>query len=137
MLCESCAILLLCTELGRDREYRHNRGVVNRVTLHFIAYGNRIFESLGICSENLRHLARGLHPLLLRVEHSLRVIEVLTRTQTDKTVVRLGIALLHEVDIVGADQADIVFARELHQLLIDLQLHRVCLVIGSLHSRFV
>ena len=50
---------------------------------------------------------------------------------------RLGILLIYEVDIVGADQTDIVLARELHQSLVHLALHLVRLVVSSLNGRLM
>ena len=104
------AVLLLGAELLRNLEVGHDRRVADRVELDLVADVNRRGHRLGVAlAEDRSHFGRRLEPLLLRVEHALRVVEVLARREADQTVVRLGILLVDEVYVVRADHAHAVF----------------------------
>ena len=77
--------------------------MVDAVELDLVADLLRRRQHLGDVGEELVHLAPRLHPLLLAVAHALGVIEVLARAEADKTIVRLGVLLVEEVDIIGRD----------------------------------
>ena len=49
----------------------------------------------------------------------------------------LGVVLVHEVHVVRAYQADVMFGRQLAQVAVHLQLHGVGLVVGPLDGRLV
>ena len=77
--------------------------MVYAVELDFVTdlLGRR--QHLRNVGEELVHLAPRLHPLLLAVAHALGVIEVLARAEADEAIMRLGILLVEEMDIVGRD----------------------------------
>ncbi len=131
------AILLLGAELLGYGESGHDGGMVDSVALYLAAYLDGVVQRLGHVAEYGVHLGRGLHPLLLGVEHALGIVEVLARAQAYKTVVRFGILLVDEVHVVGADELDAVLGGILLQLLVDDQLHLVCLVVGAFDSSLV
>ena len=106
--------------------------MVDRVALDLIAYLDSVTQSLGDILEDGVHLLTGLHPLLLGVEHTFWVIQILTRREADEAVVSLGIILINEVDIVGADQLNTQSLRELLEMLIDDKLQLISLVVGTL-----
>ena len=95
-------VVIVFIALG-DGEVGHQGAVVDAVELDLVAdlLGRR--QHLGDVGEELVHLAPRLHPLLLAVAHALGVIEVLARAETDEAVVRLGVLLVEEMDIVGRD----------------------------------
>ena len=70
-------------ELLGDREVGHQRAVVDAVVLDLGADLLGRSQSLGDIGEEFIHLRRGLHPLLLAVAHTGRVIEILARTEAD------------------------------------------------------
>ena len=104
------AVLLLGAELLRNLEVGHDRRVVDRVELDLVADVDRRGHRLRVAlAEDRSHFGRRLEPLLLRVEHALRIVEVLARREADQAVVRLGILLVDEVYVVRADHAHAVF----------------------------
>lgn len=138
LLGEPRAVFGLGAELLGDLERRHDRRMVDRVALDLVADIDRRPHRLGIrLAEDRGHLGRRLQPLLLGVEHALRVVEVLARREADQPVVGLGVVLVHEVYVVGADHAHTVFGRQLAQVLVHLELHGVGLVVGPLDGRLV
>ena len=100
-------------ELLGDREVGHQRAVVDAVVLDLGADLLGRSQSLGDIGEELIHLRRGLHPLLLAVAHTGRVVEILARTEADQSVMRLGILLIEEVNIIGSDDLHPVLAPQL------------------------
>ena len=105
--------------------------MVDGVELHLITDINRGLHRLGIrLPKNSRHLGRALHPLLLRVAHAFRVIEVLTRREANQAVMRLGMLLIDKVHVIRTDGAHMVLGRQITQIVIHLELHGVGLVVG-------
>ena len=138
LFADAGTVLLLGTEIGRNGKVRHDRGVVNRVGLHLIADLQRIGHRLriGRAKDGL-HLGRCLHPLLLGVEHTFRVVQILTRREADQAVVCLGMLLIDKVDIVRTNRLDLELLGQLAQGLIDLELHAVGFMVSTLDCRFV
>ena len=138
LLREALAVARLGSELRGNLELRHDRRVVDRVVLDPVADLDRRGHRLGIrLPEDRGHLGGGLEPLLLRIEHALRVVEILSRREADQAVVRLGVVLVDEVHVVRADRADMVFRGQLPQVFVDLQLHGVGLVVRTLDGGLV
>ena len=138
LLREPGAVLLLGAELLGNLELGHDRRMVDRVALDLTADIHRRRHRLGIgLAENRGHLGRRLQPLLLGVEHALGVVEVLARRETDQTVVRLGVVLVHEMHVVRADHPHVVFRGQFAQVLVHVQLHGVGLVVGPLDRCFM
>ena len=137
LLRETLAVLGFRAECLRYGERRHDGGVVDGVVLDLVAYIDRIGQRLGYVTEDGVHLGAGLHPLLLRVEHALGVVQILARTEAYKAVVRLGIVLVDEVYVVGAYETYAVFPRKLNQMLVHIELHGVGLVVGAFDRSLV
>ncbi len=131
------AILRLGAEILGNGERGHDGGVIDGVGLHAVAYLHRVGQRLGHVAEYGVHLGARLHPLLLRVEHSFGVVQILARTEAYQSVVRLGIGLVDEVHIVGTYQLYAAFSRQLLQVLVDLRLQRVHLVVRPFDGGFV
>ena len=110
---EVAEIIVSRGELLGDREVGHQRAVVDAVVLDLGTDLLSRSQSLGDIGEELIHLRCGLHPLLLAVAHTGRVVEVLARAQADQSVMRLGILLIEEVNIIGSDDLHPVLAPQL------------------------
>ena len=138
LLREPGAVLLLGAELLGDLEVGHDRRMVDRIALDLIAdvHGRRHRLGVGF-AEDRSHLGRRFQPLLLGVEHALGVVEVLARREADQTVVRLGVILVHEVHVVGADHPHVVLRGQFAQVFVHMQLHGVGFVVGPLDGGFV
>ena len=108
--------------------------MVDRVVLHLVAHLHGVVQRLGNVVEQSVHLCRGLHPLLLRVEHALRIIEILRCAKADKTVVSLGVLLIYEVHVVCTYELDAELLRHLNEVLVDHLLYLPGLVVGVLHG---
>ena len=126
------AIFFFGAEIFGDFEARHDRSVVNAVKLHLIADGTCILQSLGHIREHRIHLLARLEPFLLGIEHTLGVVQIAVRTQTDQAVVRFGIFLIHKVAVVGAHQLHPIFMRQTDQFLIGPLLQGIGLTVGPL-----
>ena len=120
------------SEAFRDGEERHNRVIIKTVGLYLIQYLQRVSHCFRHIAEDVVHLLTCLKPLLLGVEHSRRVIEILAGRETEKMVVGLSIFLIHKVGIVRTDQFDTIFPSQFDQHLIGLLLKREGLAIGTL-----
>ena len=131
------AVLLLRAEVGRDVEVGHDGGMVDAVGLHLVEDGDGVVERLGHVAEDGVHLLGGLEPFLLRIEHAVGVVEVLARAEADEAVVSLGVFLVDEVDVVGADKGDAILAAVLLQLGIDVELQVIDFVVGAGHGGLV
>ena len=101
-------VFLFRSEIFGNGKSRHNRGMVYRVIFHLVQNLQCIGKRFGNIGKKLVHLRLGLHPFLLGVKHTARVVQILARTQTDKAVVRLGILLVHKMNVIGADYFYIV-----------------------------
>ena len=138
LLREPGAVLRLGAELLGNLELGHDRRMVDRITFDLIADVDGRRHRLGVgLAEYRGHFGRRFQPLLLGVEHTLRVIEVLARRETDQTVVRLGVVLIHEMHVVGADHPHVVLRGQFAQVFVHMQLHGVGLVVGPFDSRLV
>jgi len=78
------------------------------VILALVGDFERRGQRFGMVREERRHLFGRLEILLKRIAHTVRIVQVLSGTQTDQTVVRLGILLVHKVNVIGADYFYIV-----------------------------
>ena len=116
LLGEATPVLLLGAEIGGYGEVRHDRRVVDAVFLDFSGYFEGVLQGFGDIGEELVHLGGGFQPLLLAVKHAALVVEVFVGGQADETVVGLGVALVHEVGVVGADEFHAVTPRKLDEL---------------------
>ena len=130
-------VALLGSELGRNFEGRHDGGVVDGIGLDLFADFDRRSHRFGYVAEDRRHLLAGFEPLLLGVEHSLGIVEVLAGREADQPVVRLGVVFVHKVHVVGTDQTDAVFRGQSAQMLVHFELHRIGFVVGPLDGGLV
>ena len=99
--------------------------MVDVVGLNLIQYLDSVAQRLGNISEHLIHLLLRLEPLLLSVEHTCGVVQVLARRHTEQMVVCLGIVLVHEMAVIGAYQLYAIFLRKLYHHLVRLHLQRI------------
>ena len=136
-VCYSLAIFLFCSKLFGNCEGGHDGGIVDAVEFHFVAYFHGVGERFGVFGEQLVHLLARLHPLLLGVEHTGGVVEVLARGEADEAVVCLGMLFVDKVHVVGAHQPDAIFLAVFDELLVHLQLQFVRLVIGTCYGSLV
>ena len=104
--------------------------MVKAVDLHFVENLQRVRQRLRHIAENLVHLGTRLKPLLLRVEHARRVVEVLASGQAEQVIVGLSIFLVDEMSVVGTDEFDAILASQLDEHPIGLLLQGECLAIG-------
>ena len=107
-------ILFLCSKILRNGKSRHNRGMVDTVKLHLITNIYRIRQCFGYIGKYFIHFRTRLHPFLLRIKHTVRVIQVFSRAQANQTVVCFGILLIYKVNVIGAHQLHIIFLRILY-----------------------
>ena len=131
------AVALLGTKVLGNLEVGHDGCVVDGVELHLVTYLHRVGQGLGDMSEDFVHLGRRLHPLLLGVEHTGGVVEVLARGEADEAVVSLGMLFVYEVHVVGAHQTDAIFLAVFDKLLVHLQLQFVRFVVGTRYGSLV
>ena len=108
--------------------------MVEAVYLHLIQDLEGIRQSLRHIAEDIVHLLTRLKPLLLGVEHTRGIVEVLARRETEQMVVGLRILLIHKVRIVGAYQFDAVFLRQFDEHLVSLLLQGEGLAICPLQG---
>ena len=101
-------VSFFCSEILGNGESRHDRSMVYGVVFHLVQNLQRIGKRFRNIGKKLVHLRLGFHPLLLGIKHTARIVQILARTQTDKAVVRLGILLVHKVNVIGADYFYIV-----------------------------
>ena len=106
--------------------------MVDGVGLYLIQYLERVGERFGHVGEYLVHLLARLEPLLLRVEHTRRVVQFLARRETEQVVVRFGVLLIDEVAVVGADHLYAVLLCEFQNLFVGTLLQWECLAVGAL-----
>ena len=103
-------------------EKRHDRVVVERVNLYLVQNLQRVAQGFGHIAEDGVHLGLRLKPLLLGVEHTRRVVEIFSCTETEQMVVSLGVVLIHEMNVVGTDELDAIFTGQLNEHLVGLLL---------------
>ena len=118
----------------------NNRRRIDGVHLHLIHNLLRVLECLGNVLEYLRHLLGRLQPFLLGVRHvvvglvvsaTVDVRHGATRIEQHQQFVCLGMLFLDKMDVVGADNLDIVPARDIYQDRIDGTLLLVCVLITA------
>ena len=134
--CDVAARVLLGSELSRNREERHDRCVVDAVCLHLVENLDGVGEGFGHVGKHLVHLLARLEPLLLGVEHTVGVVQIFSRGETEQMVVRLGIVLVHEVCVVRTNQLYAVFLGELYEYAVCLLLQGEGLTVGALVGVF-
>ena len=126
------ACLFLRTKLFGYGEERHDRRMVDGIELHLVQYLKSVAQSLGHIREDSVHLLARLEPLLLRVEHAVRVVEVLSGGKTQQVVVRLGIVLVDKVAVVGAYKLHAILACKVDKLLVGTLLQWEGFAVGTL-----
>ena len=122
---------LLRTKTLWDGEEGHDRVVVQTVGLHLFYNLHGIGHRLWHITEDIVHLLLCLEPLLLGVEHTRRVVQILTRGEAQQMVVGFSILLIHEMGIVGADQFDAIFLGQFDEHLVGLLLQGEGLTVGT------
>ena len=111
--------------------------MVDIVDLYLINDLLRVLQRLRDIGEDSRHLFRRLEPLLLRIVHSVDVVDVVVRAQADQPVMRLGVLFVHEMRIVGGDDLDTVLMRQVDQDGVHLFLPFIDFRIASLFLRLM
>ena len=125
------------SEILGNGKSRHDRGMVDRVIFYFIEKFQCIAQRFRHIGKELVHLFSCLHPFLLGIEHTGRIIQILTGTQTDQTVMCFGIFFIHEMNVICTNQLDIKLLGIFHKIFVHLYLQRVALVIGPGNSCFM
>ena len=74
---ELLAVVLFRAELLRDGEEGHDWSMVDTVELHLVEHFAGVGEGFGHIGKHLVHLLARLKPLLLRIEQTVRVVQVL------------------------------------------------------------
>ena len=131
------SVFFFCSKVLRNSESRHNRGMVDGIIFYFIENFQCIAQSFGYVRKEFIHLFTCFHPLLFGIKHTGRVIQILAGTQTDQTVVRFRIFLVHKMNVVRTNQFYVVLLGILHQVFIHFYLHWITLVIGTGNGRFM
>ena len=80
---EFLAISFFRPEIFRDGEGRHDRTVVDGVEFHLVGYFQCVAEGFRNIRKDGIHLCCRLHPFLFGVAHTVRVIQIFTRTKAD------------------------------------------------------
>ena len=135
--CKLRPIPLLCSEIFGNGESRHDRCMVDRVVFYLIKNLQCIAQCFGHVGKEFVHLFACLHPFLFGIKHTGRIIQILTGTQTDQTVVRFRILFVYKVNVIRTNQFDIEFLSILYQMFVHIHLQRVAFVIGTGNSRFM
>ena len=112
-VCQIREVVILRFKALRQRKLRHQRRAVEAVRLHLVEYLARVGQRLRHIGEDGVHLLACLKPLLLSVEHTCRVVEVLAGGEAQQVIVRLGVILVHEVAVVGAYHLDAILLGQL------------------------
>ena len=105
--------------------------MIQTIDLHLIENLQCVRESLWDIGEDRIHLLLCLKPLLFRVQHSRRVIQVLASRQAQQMVMCLCILLIHKVSIIRTDKFDTILTCQFYQHLIGFLLQRERLTIGT------
>ena len=118
----SLAIFFFCAEVLGDGVEGHDRGMVDAVFLYLAGDFQSGGKCLGYIGEQGVHLAAGLQPFLLGVDHAVLIAEIVVGSQADKAVVCLGIGFIDEVGVVGGHEFYIVFFCECYYMWLDFHL---------------
>ena len=111
--------------------------MVDGVVFYLIKNFQSIAQCFGHVGKEFVHLFACLHPFLFGIKHTSRIIQILTGTQTDQTVVRFRILFVYKVNVIRTNQFDIEFLSILYQMFVHIHLQRVAFVIGTGNSRFM
>ena len=131
LLREFLSPLLFCSKFLRNREEWHDRVMVKTINIHLVQYLQRIGKRLRNIRKDGVHLLLGLKPLLLGIQHTSRIVQVLACRQTKQMVMSLRVFLVHEMGIIGTDQFNTVFPCQFYENLIGFLLQREGLPIGT------
>ena len=116
---------------------RHDRCMIDGVIFYLVKNLQCIAQRFGHVSKEFVHLFACLHPFLLGIKHTSRIIQVLTSTQTDQTVVRFRILFIYKVNIIRTNQFNIELLSIFNQIFVHIHLQRITFVIGTGNSRFM
>ena len=111
--------------------------MIDGIIFNLIDNLQRIAEGFGDVCEDLIHLGGRLHPFLFGIAHTCRIVEIFAGAQADQTFVSFGILPIYKVHIVGCDQFDAMFMRQLYDHLVHLALFGIDGTIGSRIVRFM
>ena len=130
LLCQFLPITFFRSKVFGNIKSWHNRSAVNTIEFNLICYFQRITQSIRDIAENLIHLGSCLHPLLFRITHTIRIIQILSRTQADQAIVRICILFVDEMHIIGSNNLDTMFMGQFNQDLIDFYLMFIYSLVG-------
>ena len=130
LLSQTLTVLILGSELNRNLKVRHDGRMVDGVLLNLIQDLNRALKRLGHILKQSVHLLGGLEPLLLGVTHQVGVIGRTSGREAYQQFVGIGILLIKEMDIVGADQLYAELARHLNEMFVHVLLQGERLMVG-------
>ena len=111
--------------------------MVDGVEFHLVGYLKRVAEGFGNIGKDGVHLCRRLHPFLFGVAHTVRVIQIFTRTEADQAIVRFRIFRVDKVDVVGCDNLNVVFASQFQNRFVSRYLVGVHILCGAWIMRLV
>ena len=74
--------------------------MVDGVIFYLVKNLQRIAQRFGNVGKEFVHLFACFHPFLFGIKHTARIIQILTGTQTDQTVVRFRILFIYKVNII-------------------------------------
>ena len=109
-------------EVGVNVELGQDVTSVNAVFFYFIIDFQCIGDDLRMIREEGGHLLLALEIFLLGVAESVRAVDVLVGSQTDKPVVRRSVLLVHEMHVIGGDYLDPVLFGQVEDDLVVLLL---------------
>ena len=107
-------VVVLIVKAVGQREIGQNGVMVDAVELHLVKNLVGVLQRLGDVGKHLVHLSLRLEPLLFGVEHDVVITHLLAGRHADESLVRLGVVLVDEVRVVGANDFDAQFAGKLH-----------------------
>ena len=105
--------------------------MVDTIDFHLIIYIERIGQGFRNIREHFIHLLPSFKPFLLRISHTIRIIQILTCSKTEQMVVSLSCFLILKVTVVGTDQFNAIFLGKFYEHLIGTLLQVVGLTIGK------
>ena len=123
-LCEpfACDVLEILVEREPCRHAERRQMVLPFRNRDIAALGDehRVSQRLRMILEHRGHLPGRLEEeLIAGIPEALRIVDGLTRPDAQQDVVRLVIALLQVMHVVGADERQVEIARERQQPLVD------------------
>ena len=130
LLCQLLPITFFRSKVFGNIKSWHNRSAINTIEFNLICYFQRITQSIRNIAENLIHLGSCLHPFLFRITHTIRIIQILSRTQADQAIVCISILFVDEMNIIGSNNLDTMFMGQFNQDLIDFYLMFIYSLVG-------